>query len=72
MIEDTTEALQSLLDRLEKGTVRPRASCWSGRISGLRKLAGRILTGSFPVLRTRHDLGQRCRRSLASIGAGPR
>jgi RNA polymerase sigma factor (sigma-70 family) len=56
MTADATLELQALIDRLRQGD---RGACRTllERAHGrLRKLAGRILAGSFPALRARHDL----------------
>jgi RNA polymerase sigma factor (sigma-70 family) len=56
MSDDNTTALQSLLDRLRHGDREAGPALLERAHRRLRKLAGRILSGSFPALRSRHDL----------------
>jgi hypothetical protein len=56
MREDSTVALQSLLNRLAKGDRRAARQLLERAHARLRKLTARILTGSFPALQPIHDL----------------
>jgi RNA polymerase sigma-70 factor (ECF subfamily) len=56
MSEDSTAALQSLLNRLAQGDRRAARQLLERAHARLRKLAARILTGSFPALQPVHDL----------------
>jgi hypothetical protein len=49
MREDSTVALQSLLNRLAKGDRRAARQLLERAHARLRKLTARILTGSFPA-----------------------
>src|SRR5262245_35144694 len=53
---DTTERLQSLLDRMNAGDAAARRELIGRAYDRLRLLAGAILNRSFPALRQRHDL----------------
>jgi len=55
MREDSTVALQSLLNRLAKGDRRAARQLLERAHARLRKLTARILTGSFPALQPVHD-----------------
>jgi hypothetical protein len=55
MSEDTTVALQSLLDRLREGDRQAGRLLLERAHERLRQLAGRILFYSFPALQARHD-----------------
>jgi|SRR5688572_15936489 RNA polymerase sigma factor (sigma-70 family) len=56
MDQDTTVQLQPLLDRLRSGDKQARREFLELACGRLRRLAGRILTGSFPNLQSRHDV----------------
>jgi RNA polymerase sigma factor (sigma-70 family) len=56
MTGDATVELQLLIDRLRQGDRRACRDLLERAHGRLRKLAGRILSGSFPALRGRHDL----------------
>src|SRR5262245_9086496 len=56
MDQDTTIQLQSLLDRLRQGDKAARREFLEQVCSRLRRLAAKILYGSFPALRSRHDV----------------
>jgi RNA polymerase sigma factor (sigma-70 family) len=51
----TTE-LQGLIDRLQAGEADARHRLLERAYNRLRRLAGRILSGSFPAVQARHDL----------------
>jgi RNA polymerase sigma factor (sigma-70 family) len=53
---DTTAQLQILIDRLRQGDSQACRELLERAHGRLRKLAGKILSISFPALRTRHDL----------------
>jgi RNA polymerase sigma factor (sigma-70 family) len=56
MAADATVELQNLIDRLRQGDPGACRDLLERAHRRLRKLAGRILSGSFPALRGRHDL----------------
>jgi RNA polymerase sigma factor (sigma-70 family) len=56
MDEDTTVQLQGLIDRMRRGDPSARRALLERAHGRLRKLVGRILSGSFPALRGGHDL----------------
>jgi RNA polymerase sigma factor (sigma-70 family) len=56
MSDDTTRELQSLLDRLRAGDKAARRAFLEQVCGRLRRLAARILYGSFPNLESRHDV----------------
>jgi RNA polymerase sigma factor (sigma-70 family) len=56
MTTDTSGELQALIDRLRQGDRRACRDLLERAHGRLRKLANRILSGSFPALRARHDL----------------
>jgi RNA polymerase sigma factor (sigma-70 family) len=56
MEQDTTLHLQPLLDRLRSGDKQARREFLELACNRLRRLAGRILSGSFPNLQSRHDV----------------
>lgn len=56
MDQDTTVQLQPLLDHLRSGDKQARREFLELACSRLRRLAGRILSGSFPSLQSRHDV----------------
>jgi RNA polymerase sigma factor (sigma-70 family) len=56
MDEDATVALQGLLDRLRAGDREARRLLLERAYERLRRLAGRILHGSFPEVARRHEL----------------
>jgi len=56
MTADATVELQVLIDRLRQGDRRECRALLERAHGRLRKLAGRILSLSFPALRGRHDL----------------
>jgi RNA polymerase sigma factor (sigma-70 family) len=56
MTADATAELQGLIDRLRRGDSRACRDLLERAHGRLRKLAGRILSGSFPALRRGHDL----------------
>ena len=53
---DATVVLQGLIDRLRQGDPQARHQLLERAHTRLRKLANRMLSGSFPALRCRHDL----------------
>jgi RNA polymerase sigma factor (sigma-70 family) len=56
MDQDSTIELQSLLDRLRAGDKAARRAFLEQVCGRLRRLASKILYGSFPNLQTRHDV----------------
>jgi RNA polymerase sigma factor (sigma-70 family) len=56
MSEDTSVALQALLDRLRQGDRQAGRQVLERAHGRLRKLAARVLSGSFPALKGAHDL----------------
>jgi RNA polymerase sigma factor (sigma-70 family) len=56
MNQDSTQQLQPLLDRLRKGDKSARREFLERVCDRLRRLAAKILYGSFPRLQTRHDV----------------
>lgn len=56
MDQDTTIQLQMLLDRLRQGDKQARREFLEQVCVRLQKLAGKILSGSFPNLQARHDV----------------
>jgi RNA polymerase sigma factor (sigma-70 family) len=56
MDENTTQELQSLLDRLRAGDKAARRVFLEQVCARLRRLAAKILFGSFPNLQYRHDV----------------
>ena len=56
MDQDNTVQLQPLLDRLRSGDKQARREFLELACGRLRRLAGRILSGSFPNLQSRHDV----------------
>lgn len=56
MTGNTTVELQALIDRMQQGDCQAPRELLELAHERLRRLAGRILSGSFPVLRGRHDL----------------
>jgi RNA polymerase sigma factor (sigma-70 family) len=56
MSQDTTGELQTLLDRLRLGDKAARREFLEQVCSRLRRLAAKILSGSFPNLQSRHDV----------------
>lgn len=56
MIGDTTVELQALIDRMQQGDRQACGKLLERAHGRLQRLAGRILYGSFAVLRNRHDL----------------
>ena len=56
MSDDTTHELQSLLNRLRAGDKAARRAFLEQVCGRLRRLAARILYGSFPNLESRHDV----------------
>jgi RNA polymerase sigma factor (sigma-70 family) len=56
MDQDSTIQLQSLLDRLRQGDKAARREFLEQVCSRLRRLAAKILYGSFPGLQSRHDV----------------
>lgn len=56
MSDDSTQELQNLLDRLRSGDKAARRLFLEQVCGRLRRLAARILYGSFPNLESRHDV----------------
>src|SRR5215831_5414499 len=56
MNDDGSVELQSLLDRLRQGDREARRLLLERACERLRRLAGRMLHGSFPELARRHEL----------------
>jgi hypothetical protein len=56
MTGDATVELQLLIDRLRQGDPQACRDLLERAHGRLRKLAGRIISGSFPALRGRHNL----------------
>src|SRR5215468_4325420 len=56
MAEDDSALLQGLLDRLRRGDGEARRLLLERACGRLRRLAGRMLHGSFPELARRHEL----------------
>jgi RNA polymerase sigma factor (sigma-70 family) len=56
MSQDTTSQLQSLLDRLRQGDKTARREFLEQVCARLRRLAAKVMFGSFPALQSRHDL----------------
>src|SRR5688572_33435532 len=56
MDQDTTVQLQLLLDRLREGDKHARREFLELACGRLRRLAGKILSGSFPNLQARHEV----------------
>ena len=56
MNQDTTQQIQTLLDRLRKGDKAARREFLEQVCGRLKRLAAKILTGSFPNLHARHDV----------------
>jgi len=56
MVQDTTQELQPLLDRLRQGDKGARREFLELICGRLRRLAARILYGSFTRLQARHDV----------------
>jgi len=56
MDQDSTIQLQTLLDRLRQGDKAARREFLEQVCTRLRRLAGKILSGSFPSLQARHDV----------------
>src|SRR5215831_9508287 len=56
MNDEGSVALQGLLDRLRKGDREARRLLLERACERLRRLAGRMLHGSFPELARRHEL----------------
>lgn len=56
MNQDSTGELQTLLDRLRLGDKAARREFLEQVCSRLRRLAAKILSGSFPNLQARHDV----------------
>src|SRR5437868_1970693 len=56
MTDDTRTDLQHLLDRLRQGDPQARRLVLERACERLRRLAGRMLHGSFPELARRHEV----------------
>jgi len=56
MDQDTTFQLQTLLDRLRRGDKTARREFLEQVCARLRRLAAKIMFGSFPSLQSRHDV----------------
>lgn len=56
MDQDSTSQLQALLDRLRQGDKQARREFLEQVCARLRRLAAKILFGSFPNLQGRHDV----------------
>ena len=56
MPEDSTVELQALIDRVRQGDSQASRQLLERAHQRLRRLAGRILSGSFPALRGSHEL----------------
>lgn len=56
MDQSPTQTLQSLLDRLRRGDRQARREFLEQICDRLRRLAGKILSGSFPAMQGRHDV----------------
>jgi RNA polymerase sigma factor (sigma-70 family) len=56
MDEEGSAALQGLLDRLREGDHEARRLLLERACQRLRRLAGRVLHGSFPAMARRHEL----------------
>ncbi len=56
MNQDTTGQLQTLMDRLRRGDKAARREFLEQVCSRLRRLAAKIMYGSFPDLQSRHDV----------------
>jgi RNA polymerase sigma factor (sigma-70 family) len=56
MVDDSSAELQGLLDRLRQGDREARRLLLERACERLRRLAGRMLYGSFPDLARRHDV----------------
>ena len=56
MADDDSEVLQGLLDRLRRGDREARGLLLERACERLRRLAGRMLHGSFPELARRHEV----------------
>src|SRR5262249_7167452 len=56
MDQDTTIQLQTLLDRLRQGDKTARREFLEQVCSRLRRLAAKIMFGSFPSLQSRHEV----------------
>src|SRR5437867_719673 len=54
--EDASIRLQSLIDRLGRGDAAARRELLDRACNRLRRLAARLMHGSFPALRQHHDL----------------
>ena len=54
--EDASVRLQSLIDRLGRGDAAARRELLDRACNRLRRLAARLMHGSFPALRQHHDL----------------
>src|SRR5207247_9637478 len=54
--QDTTFQLQTLLDRLRQGDKTARREFLEQVCARLRRLAAKIMFGSFPNLQSRHDV----------------
>src|SRR6516225_2538503 len=56
MVEDSSLELEGLLDRLSKGDREARRLLLERACERLRRLAGRMLHGSFPEVARRHEV----------------
>jgi RNA polymerase sigma factor (sigma-70 family) len=56
MNDDASVCLQALIDRIRQGDGSARRELLERACQRLRRLAARLLYGSFPALRARHDL----------------
>ena len=67
MNEDSSVELQGLLDRLRKGDREARRLLLERACERLRRLAGRMLHGSFPELARRHELDSVVHETLVRL-----
>lgn len=56
MPDDTTQLLQSIVDRMRRGDPAARRVLLDTAFNRLRRLAAHIFTGSFPAVAARHEV----------------
>src|SRR5437773_2436617 len=56
MSDDATIQLQHIIDRMQQGDSTARRELLERACHRLRKLAGKLMSGSFPVLKNQHEL----------------
>jgi RNA polymerase sigma factor (sigma-70 family) len=56
MSDDATIQLQHIIDRMQQGDSTARRELLERACNRLRKLAGKLMSGSFPVLKNQHEV----------------